>query len=338
MKMAAVALLWLVLLVIPAAASENESAEAILDGTTPTETTVTLGLGLSKASHFGIAASLLAETVARESGGRIHLEIFSDRSLGSERELVVGTQLGTVDMAIVSTGPVGSFVPETLALDIPFLFRDYAQARATLDGPIGRDLLDGFPSHGLIALAWGENGFRHITTRDRPVRTPADVAGLKMRTMQNSVHEDAFAALGAKPVPMPISAVYAALKSGAVDGEENPIPVILDQKYAEVQRYLSLTGHVYSPALILMSPRLWQSLSETDQAMFRKAATAAAAAMREAVTRQEAAGLATLRAAGMIIIDGIDKAAFQQALAPAYAEFARTFGQKRIDSLRNAIP
>ena len=338
MKMVAMALLWLALLWAPPAAADTESAEAILDGPAPTVITVTLGIGLGKTSPFGIAASALAETVARETGNRIHLEIFADGMLSSERELVVGTQLGTVDMAIVSTGPVGSFVPETLVLDIPYLFRDYTQARDTLDGPIGRDLLAVFPSHGLVALAWGENGFRHVTTRDRPVRTPADLVGLKLRTMQNSVHEDAFAALGAKPMPMPISGVLAALKSGIVDGEENPIPVILDQKFAEVQKYLSLTGHVYSPALILMSPRLWQSLPEADRAIFRKAATAAVAAMRETVSRQEATGLATLRAAGMTIIDDIDKAAFQRALAPAYAEYAQTFGQRRIDSLRNAAP
>ena len=179
---------------------------------------------------------------------------------------------------------------------------------------------------------------RHITTTARAVTKPADLAGLRLRTMQNSVHMRAFATLGAKPMPIPAPNVYAALQSHIVDGEENPVPVILDLKLAEVQKYLSLTGHVYSPALVLVSPRLWQTLNEADRTILKEAAGIAAAAMRAAVDRQEKDGLATLRAAGLTVIDGIDKAAFQQALAPAYAEYAKTFGQQRIDSLRNAKP
>ena len=302
------------------------------------ETALTLGLVLGKTSPFGLAAAALAEEVAKRSEGRFRVEIFSDGVLGGEREMVVGAQLGTVDLVITSTGPVGSFVPATLITDIPFLFRDYAQARAALDGPIGQAILAEFPEHGLIALAWGENGFRHITTADRPVSKPGDLAGLKLRTMQNSVHMRAFATLGAKPMPMPAPNIYAALQSHIVDGEENPVPVILDLKFAEVQKYLSLTGHVYSPALVLVSPRLWGTLGDSDRALLKAAARAAAAAMRAAVDRQETDGLATLRAAGMTVIDGIDKTAFQKALAPAYAEYAKTFGQQRIDALRNAKP
>ena len=302
------------------------------------ETVLTLGMVLGKTSHYGLAASVLADEVAKRSGGRFRVEIFPDGVLGGEREMVVGAQLGTVDMVIVSTGPVGSFVPATLITDIPFLFPDYAHARAALDGPIGQEILAEFPAHGLIALAWGENGFRHITTALRPVSRPEDLAGLKLRTMQNSVHMRAFATLGAKPMPMPTPNVYAALQSHIVDGEENPVPVILDLKFAEVQRYLSLTGHAYSPALVLAAPRLWQSLNEADRALLKDAAKTAATAMRAAVDRQERDGLAALRAASITVIDGIDKAAFQAALAPAYAEYAKTFGQPRIDSLRNAKP
>ena len=156
--------------------------------------------------------------------------------------------------------------------------------------------------------------------------------------MQNSVHMQAFATLGAKPMPMPTPNVYAALRSHIVDGEENTLPATLDLKFAEVQKYLSLTGHVYSPALTLVSPRLWRTLDETDRANFTEAAKVAAAAMRDAVDRQEKDGLAALRTAGMTIIDHIDKNAFRAALAPAYAEYAKTFGQQRIDSLREAEP
>ena len=312
----------------------------LLAGAAPAraETEVTLGIVLGKTSHYGISAAVLAEEVAKRTEGRFRVEIFADGVLGGERERVVGAQLGTVDMVIVSTGPVGSFVPATLITDIPFLFKDYAHARAALDGPIGQEILAEFPKHGLIALAWGENGFRHITTSSRPVSKPEDLAGLRLRTMQNSVHMQAFATLGAKPMPMPTPNVYAALRSHIVDGEENTLPATLDLKFAEVQKYLSLTGHVYSPALTLVSPRLWRTLDETDRANFTEAAKVAAAAMRDAVDRQEKDGLAALRTAGMTIIDHIDKNAFRAALAPAYAEYAKTFGQQRIDSLREAEP
>ncbi|MEI6559364.1 MAG: TRAP transporter substrate-binding protein DctP [Rhodospirillaceae bacterium] len=315
-------------------------AMAICPGRAPAEAeaALTLGIVLGKSSHYGVAASVLADEITRRSGGRFQVEIFAGGILGGERDLVAGLQIGTVDLVIASTGPVGGFVPATLIIDIPFLFRDYGHARAVLDGPIGQEILAEFPKHGLIALAWGENGFRHITTTDRPVTRPADLRGLKLRTMQNSVHTRAFTVLGARPMPMPAPNVYAALQSHVVDGQENPVPVVVDLKLNEVQHYLSLTGHAYSPAVMLVAPRLWTGLGDSDRALFGDAARAAAAAMRAAVDRQEAEGLKALRKAGMTVIDDIDKAAFRAALTPAYADYAREFGQERIDSIRNARP
>ncbi|MEI8393809.1 MAG: TRAP transporter substrate-binding protein DctP [Rhodospirillaceae bacterium] len=298
------------------------------------ETVLSIGLALDMNSHYGTAAKVLSEEVTRRSDGRIRFSFHPDSKLGGEREMLVGLQVGTVDLVITSTGPVGTFVPATLITDIPFLFRDYAHARRVLDGPIGREILEQFPAKGMIALAWAENGFRHLTTSNRPVQKPADLQGLKLRVMQNEVHIRAFTTLGAKPEPMTWTKVYDALKSGRVDGQENPIPTILSAKFAEVQKYVSLTGHVYSPVLILMSARTWQALSESDRTLFHDSAKIAAAANRAQVDRQDREGLDTLRAAGMTITD-VDRAAFQAALAPAYAEYARNFGQDRIDAIRN---
>lgn len=302
------------------------------------ETVLALGYVLGPTSHYGVAAQVMADEVATRSNGRYRVQLFPDGQLGGEREMAVGAQIGTVDLVLISTGPVGSFVPATLITDIPFLFRDTAHARMVLDGPIGQEILADFPAHGLIGLAWGENGFRHLTTSGRPVSHPADLAGLKLRVMQNAVHLRAFAVLGALPVPLPFPKLYGALKSGAVDGEENPIPVILDGRFAEVQKYLSLTAHVYSPAAIVMAPRLWQSLSEADRTAFREAARLAAAAQRAEVDRADREGLATLRAAGMTVIEDVDRPAFQAALAPAYAEYTTFFGKDRIDRIRDARP
>lgn len=310
---------------------------AILLGAAPgwAATTLKLGYPLATTSHYGVGASAFAAAVAERSQGRFVIEQFPNLALGGEREMIEGAQLGTVDLVITSTGPVGNFVPETLITDIPFLFRDYAHARAVLDGPIGQEILAKFPERGLIGLAWAENGFRNLTNSVRPVAGPADLRGLKVRTMQNEVHMLAFATLGALPTPMAFPELFTALQQHAVDGQENPIPVIVSARFSEVQPYLSLTRHVYSPALVIMAPSVWDGLSPADREMFVEAARIGARAMRDEVTRVEQSGIDTLRGQGMQVTTATDTAAFQAALAPAYAEYARRFGQDAIDRIRN---
>ena len=137
-----------------------------------------LGYSLAPTSHYGVGATAMAETLAELSDGAFTIEQFPANALGGEREMVEGAQIGTVDLVITSTGPVGNFVPDTLLTDIPFLFRDYEHAHAVLDGEIGQEILAQFPNHGLVALAWGENGFRNMTNNVRPIRTPEDTRGL----------------------------------------------------------------------------------------------------------------------------------------------------------------
>jgi len=293
-----------------------------------------LGYSLPPTSHYGIGAQAFADDLKARSDGRLRLELFAANALGGEREMVEGVQIGTVDLVVTSTGPVGNFVPATLVTDIPFLFRDYAHARGVLDGPIGQAILDQFPSHGLIALAWCENGFRHLTNSVRPVRQPQDLKGLKLRTMQNEVHIAAFKALGALPTPMAFPELFTALQQHTVDGQENPLTPIISAKFAEVQKYLTLTGHVYSPALFLMSPAAWDDLPPADQALLVAAARVGARAMRDEVDRQEHEGVEILSRQGMEVTRTIDRAAFEQALAPAYASYARRFGADLLESIR----
>lgn len=301
-------------------------------------TELKLGYPLGPTSHVGVGASTFAAEVVQRTGGRFVIEQFPNLALGGEREMVEGAQIGSVDLVITSTGPVGNFAEETLIFDIPFLFRDYPHARAVLDGPIGQAILDHLANRGLIGLAWGENGFRHLTNNLRPVTRPADLHGMKLRTMQNDVHIEAFAALGALPTPMAFTEVFTALQQGTVDAQEGSIPVIVSGRFSEVQRYLSLTRHVYSPALFIMSPTVWDDLSEADRRIFVEAARTAARAMRDEVTRVEQSGIETLRRQGMQVTTEVDTAAFQAALAPAYARFAQRFGQDAIDRIRNYQP
>jgi TRAP-type transport system periplasmic protein len=312
------------------------SLSLALCGTAIAETkSFKLGHPQSATSAFHAGAQFFADEVAKTSQGRFKVDLFPSGALGGEREMVESAQLGTLDLVITSTGPVGNFVPDTLVTDIPFLFRDYDHARKVLDGPIGQEILAKFPAKGLIALAWAENGFRHLTNSKRAINGPDDLKGLKVRTMENPVHITAFKTIGALPTPMAFTELFTALQQGTVDGQENPIPVITSSKFGQVQKHLSLTGHVYSPALILMAPSTFGALSAADKKLFEDAAKAASAAMRRKVNEIESSGVTDLKAQGVSVVDTIDKAKFQAALTPAYAEYAKRFGADKIDRIRN---
>ena len=299
------------------------------------QTTMKINISLAQNSHQGVAIDTFAREVEKRTNGRYKIQTFYSGSLGAERESVEAVQLGTQELTFTSTGPVPNFVPEVAILDIPFLFRDYAHARAVLDGPIGQELLQKFPSKGLVALAWAENGFRHMTNSKHAVATPDDLKGLKMRTMENPVHIQAYKAFGIIPTPMAFTEVFTALQQGTVDGQENPLSVIEAAKLDQVQKYLTLTGHVYSPALFLMNKAAYDKLSPADKQAFLDAAKEGVKANRARVDEDEKKAVADLRAKGMIVTETLDKARFQQVLGPTYAEFGKKFGQQNIDRIRN---
>lgn len=296
------------------------------------------GYSLPATSHYGASATAMGEELAKRTNGKWTIKQFPANALGGEREMVEGLQIGTVDLVATSTGPVGNFVPDTLLTDIPFLFRDYAHADVVLDGPIGQQILDQFPKNGLVALAWGENGFRNLTNSKRPVRTPEDARGLKVRTMENQVHMTAFRTIGVLPTPMAFPELFTALQQGTVDGQENPIGVILGAKFPQVQKYLTISQHVYSPALILMSPTVWNKLSAEEKTAFKEAAKVGAQAMRRKAREDAQNGVDELRKQGMEVVTDVDRKAFEEALKPAFAEYAKKFGQAKIDAIRNYKP
>jgi tripartite ATP-independent transporter DctP family solute receptor len=281
-------------------------------------------------SHYGVGVTTFGDEIFKRTNGRYKLQYFPSGALGGEREMLEAVQLGTQDMIITSTGPVGNFVPETRIVDIPYLFRDYDHARKVLDGQIGQEILTKFPAKGLVAISWMENGFRHITNSKRAVKSPDDVKGLKIRTMENKVHMEAFKAMGALPTPMNMNEVFTALQTGTVDGQENPIPVILANKLYTVQKYLTLDSHVYSPAILIINKGLWDKISDADKAAFKEAAKIALVANRKKVNDDEANGLDVMRKAGTEIVTSVDNAAFQKAVASAYAGFNKEFGEANI--------
>lgn len=296
-------------------------------------TTLKIGYATSKESHYGVGSTVFCDEVEKGTQGRYKCQHFANSALGGEREQIEAVQLGTQDLVNTSTGPVGNFVPEVKIVDIPFLFRDYDHARKVMDGPIGQDILTKFPSKGIIALAWTENGFRHMTNSKRDIVKPEDAKGLKMRTMENKVHMDGYRTFGILPTPMAFPELFGALQQGTVDGQENPIPVILASKFSQVQKHLSLTGHVYSPALLLLSPKVWNKLSDADKKVFVDAAKKAAVAQRKKVNDDENNGIAQLEKDGMKVTKTVDGAAFREALKPAYVGYAKEFGADNIKKI-----
>jgi tripartite ATP-independent transporter DctP family solute receptor len=306
-----------------------------LASTTYAQTVMRSSISVAQNSHQGVGVDVLAQEVEKRTKGRIIIKNFYSGSLGGERESIESVQLGTQELTGTSTGPIPNFVPAVRILDIPFLFRDKAHARAVLDGPIGDALLKEFDSKGFKALAWSENGVRHMTNSKRPVNVPDDLKGLKMRTMENPVHVAAYKGFGIITTPMAFPEVFTALQQGVVDGQENPLSVIMAAKFEQVQKFMTLTAHVYSPAIFLMNKATFDKLSAADKQAFIDAAKIAAKAQRARVDQDDANGVAYLRSKGMNVIENVDKAAFVARLAPVFATFEKDFGKDKIEAIRN---
>lgn len=299
------------------------------------QVTMRNSISIGEDSHQGIGLVTFAREVEKRTNGRYKIQNFYSGALGGERESIEAVQLGTQELTLTSTGPVPNFVPEAKILDIPFLFRDKAHAHAVLDGPIGQEMLKQFEPKGFKALAWAENGVRHMTNSKRSVQSPDDLKGLKMRTMENPIHIAAYKTFGIVPTPMAFPEVFTALQQGTVDGQENPLSVIMAAKFDQVQKHLSLTGHVYSPAIWLMNKATFDKLSPADQQAFIEAAKEGTKANRARVAADDAKGVAELRSKGMTVVENLDKAKFVATMAPAYAEFEKQFGKAAIERIRN---
>jgi tripartite ATP-independent transporter DctP family solute receptor len=267
-----------------------------------------------------------AQLVRERTHGRVAIKIHHSRQLGDERQVVEGLQLGTVHLAVSSTGPLGGFVPDMNVLDLPFLFRDASHAYKVLDGEIGRTLLAKFDAVGIKGLAFWENGFRHITTSKKSVSRPADLKGLKIRVMENRVHQAAFRQLGADATPMAWGEVFTSLQQGLLDAQENPIPIVSTFKLYEVQKFLALTGHVYSPAPVLLSKKSWDKMPADLQKILLDTAVEVAKVQRQLNRTQEQKQLGDLKAKGMTVVEEPDRAAFREAMRPVVEQFQGQFG------------
>nr|WP_289100230.1 TRAP transporter substrate-binding protein [uncultured Halomonas sp.] len=289
---------------------------------------VTLRLAhvVNEQDGFHIAATKFEELVEERTDGKVNIEIFPNASLGDERTLLEGMQIGTVDMGVITNGPVANFVEEMAVFELPFLFPSPEAAYSVLDGPIGQELLDKLADVNLKGLAYAERGFRNLTNSERAVNSPEDLDGLRIRVMENPVYTDTFRELGANAIPMAWTEALTAMQQGTIDGQENPVNVIHSFKLDETQNYMTLSRHTYAPAIFVMGMPAWNQLPEAAQDVIRQAAQEAAEHERQVNADMEAEQLAALREAGMEINDSPDMEAFQAAVAPVYEKYGEQFG------------
>jgi TRAP-type transport system periplasmic protein len=272
--------------------------------------------------------------LAELATNRIVIDERGGSTLGSETAVLAAMQQGVVDMGTISGSVVSAVVPEFGVFDVPFLFRDAKQAKAVADGPVGRELARHFGDKGLVLLAIGKQGFRNITNSRRPIRTPGDLKGLKIRVLPNDIYKMTFKALGAEIVPMELTLVYAALKDGRIDGQENPVATIATSHFEEVQKYVSLTGHFFAPIAFVANRDMFEALKPADQAAIIAAAKAGAEATWNAGAADEAKKLDELRKGGMEILEQVDRQPFINAVKPLEPEFEKRFGKDVLAQIR----
>jgi tripartite ATP-independent transporter DctP family solute receptor len=316
-----------------AALSVHGGARGVYAAPAPS-TVLKLGFGNVRTTPIGSGAVAFARQVEQACAGRVRVELYPATEAGGEAEMAQDVRAGALDLCLTSGAGYGSVEPALGIFDIPFLFRDVAHARAVLDGPIGAAVRARLETHGVVGLAWGDNGLRHVTTASQPVRKPADLAGLKIRVLQSPVLLAGFKAFGADAAPLSLPELYGALASGAFQGQEAGIGTITGSNLDRVQKFLNLTAHAYSPALLMMSKPAFDRLAPEDRQAFAAAAALAADRSRQVGDQTETAGIETLRSRGMTIVGDVDRTAFAAALAPVQAEFDQRFGKDDIAAIR----
>lgn len=283
------------------------------------------------------ALEFLDKELREKTGGRIGLEIFPSGQLGGEREAIENIQFGNIDLTFVSSAPVASFAPAFFAFDVPFLFDNREQAYAALDGEIGKEILGTLESSGIVGLGYWENGFRQLTTAKKEVHSPEDLAGVKMRTMENEIHIASWRAIGANPAPLAFNELFTALQQGTFDAQEGPINLFYDMKFNEVQNFIIKTNHIYSPWPLLANPAKLASLSAEDRAIFDQAVINATAYQRGLAASADDKAEAAMTTVTFIDLDTAGKAAFAARVAPIVDLVRKKAGADLVNRLLAAV-
>nr|AMK08018.1 PM1252 protein [Pasteurella multocida] len=307
---------------------------AVFTASANAATTLRFGYEAPRSDTQHEAAKKFNELLKEKTKGEIKLSLFPDSTLGNAQTMISAVRGGTIDLEMSGSPNFSGLVPKLNVIDIPFIFQNREHAYAVLDGEIGQGLLKELEAQGLKGLAFWEVGFRSFTNSKHPVKTPDDIKGLKVRTNQNPMYIQAFSILGANPVPMPLSELYTALETRAVDAQEHPVGIVWSAKLYEVQKHLSLTNHGYTPLIVVMNKAKFDGLSPALQSTILEAAKEAGAYQRKLNLDNEKGIIEKMQKAGIQVIETVDTKPFKAAIE---SEVRKAFIEKNGDDLVKQI-
>jgi len=300
------------------------------------ERTIRVSNGINQDHPVGNGVAKMTACLNQRSGGKLKLQAFWGGALGSDLPATQALRSGTLEMVITSSSPLVGIVPELGVFDLPFLFANEAEADKILDGDLGAFMTSKMPAVNLINLAWWENGFRNLTNSRKPVTKWEDFSGVKVRVMQNNIFLDTFRTLGANAVPMAFGEVFTALETKAIDGQENPFVTIDTSKLYEVQKFLSVTRHAYTPFMVLYSKPLWDRLSKDEQSALQACAVEGRDEQRKVSRALSEKSLANLKARGMVVND-IDPKERQRMFEKAKTVYEKHQGTIGADTVKRML-
>ena len=281
-------------------------------------------------------ATFFAEKIKERTNGEVTVRIYPHGQLGNDQQMITGVRSGIIDIEMSGLNNFEGLMPKVGGVLLPYIFTSREHAYKVLDGPVGQSLLADFSNFGMVGLGFPENGYRNITNSRKPIRTPEDVVGLKIRTNNSKALNEMFAMLKANPTPLPVSELYTALETGVVEAQEHPIPITHSFHYDEVQKYLSLTEHSYAMLVIAMNKNKFNALTADQQQAVKDVAAEAVAYQRKLSIEKEAGMMADLEKRGMKINKDVDKAAFQKAITKTWDSYIGKFGKEIVDQIQAA--
>jgi tripartite ATP-independent transporter DctP family solute receptor len=286
----------------------------------------------------GQGAKKFADLLSEKSGGKIKVRLFPGGTLGGDVQTVSALQGGTLDITVLNSGILAAQAPDFAMLDFPFLFNDADEAHAVIDGPVGQKLAAQLENKGLVGLGYWDLGFRHLTNSQRPVTKLEDMQGLKVRVIQSPIYLETFSALGSNPVPMAFPEVYTGLEQHTIDGQENPFTVIEGNKFYEVQKYLSVTGHIFNPQSLIIGQKSWSRFNDDEKALIREAAAEAQQFQRELSSSSMDKARAALD--GKVAINDVsdaEKDRFRERVKPVIEKFSQEIDGELVQMMYDEI-
>jgi TRAP-type transport system periplasmic protein len=288
-----------------------------------------VGIGLSEDHPQGVAVKKFGELLSQKTGGKLTAKLYASGALGNDVTMISALRGGTQEMVVPDSSTLASLVKDFGVINLPLTINTEQEADALLDGPFGQKLLAELPEKGLIGLAFWENGFRHVTNSRRPITKADDIAGLKLRVIQNPLFIESFAALGANATPMPFTELYSAMEQKAVDGQENPSATILASKFYEVQKHMVTSRHIYSAWVLLLSKKAWDGFTPDEKKAVQEAARESTLFERKTIRDFSDRALAELKKEGLQVTElpAAEQAKLRAKLQPVVAKFSKEFGE-----------